>query len=87
MKYKKNNNLQIMLRQLLHLQWKDYMLHCYTEHSRISVAYVCTFYIQQNYNNLSARKEKLLTFFCNLMTEVHFFSKSPAYFLSTSSFY
>ena len=27
------------------------------------------------------------TFFCNLMTEVHFFSKSPAYFLSGSSFY
>lgn len=64
-----------------------YVVLCdYTEHSRISVA-VCTFYIQQNYNNLSARKEKLLTFFCNLMTEVHFFSKSPAYFLSTSSFY
>lgn len=28
----------------------------------------------------------ILTFFCNLMTEVHFFSNNPAYFLSTSSF-
>lgn len=27
-----------------------------------------------------------VTFFCNLITEVHFFSNSPAYFLSTSSF-
>lgn len=35
----------------------------------------------------SASTQIFLTFFCNLMTEVHFFSKSPAYFLSTSSFY
>lgn len=29
----------------------------------------------------------LLTFFCNLITDVHFFSRSPAYFLSNSSFW
>lgn len=31
-------------------------------------------------------EDKIQTFFCNLMTEVHFFSKRPAYFLSNSSF-
>lgn len=28
----------------------------------------------------------LFTFFCNRITDVHFFSRSPAYFLSNSSF-
>lgn len=42
----------------------------------------------QDYNphKLSVRLLTPQTFFCNLMTEVHFFSKRPAYFLSNSSF-
>lgn len=48
--------------------------------------------LSQDYNphKLSLRGEKKKTsqtFFCNLMTEVHFFSKRPAYFLSSSSFW
>lgn len=40
-----------------------------------------------NLHKHSLRKKNTpQTFFCNLMTEVHFFSKRPAYFLSSSSF-